>query len=660
MRFTITLALLLFVIVVATKAQTLNTEADSLKKLLDSDMPDTSNVKNYLHLARTYVYTKPDSAKFFADRALAIAQKINSPDDVVSSYIIIGLSHIVEPDYYEGLLVLTKALDISKQLLENEPTNKLYMRNQSKIFIWFGHIHYFQGKYDLALNYFFSAMGLLDEISDDHGVGTCLSNISVVYEVLGDFHKAIKYNHSSLEIAKRNNDRELLAHISNNLCVDYIRLSIYDSAYYYISNCIDINKEENNESGLQTNYSNLARIFSGRQIYDSALFYFNESMRISKKLNYAVGLIDANHLMGEVYLNKKDYDKAEKHFKKSLTLAKEAGISISVKNANDMLSDLYKETGDYKQAYEYFVAGSKIADSIFYEESDVRIADLEAKYQSEKKEEEIGFLREKTELQNAQSKTNMFIFISVIIILVLIIVLIITSYRSYKHKQLAEQRKIQQNAERKVLDAVIETEYKERKRFAEDLHDSLGVLLSTLRLYTNEIDDSNTTEERQNLIEQSNSLLDDAIANARNISNNIMPAALKNNGLEVAIRSFCDKINSSGNIKIDVQSINFKKHYKNTVEITIYRILTEMINNTLKHAEATRIDISLTEKTNKLFVTYKDNGKGFDYGSIIGSPEKGMGLDNTISRINSIGGKCTIESKKGKGFFAGIEVVVSV
>jgi len=85
-------------------------------------------------------------------------------------------------------------------------------------------------------------------------------------------------------------------------------------------------------------------------------------------------------------------------------------------------------------------------------------------------------------------------------------------------------------------------------------------------------------------------------------------------------------------------------------------MLTEMINNTLKHAEATEVNITLAENNNKLLLTYKDNGIGFNYQSMLNLPKKGMGLDNSISRINSIGGICTIESEDGKGFFAEIKV----
>jgi two-component system, NarL family, sensor kinase len=620
------------------------------------NISDTSKINHLIKIAETYNYTEPDSARYFANEALIIAQKNNLLNNVVKLYSIIGFSYIVESEYSEATTFLTKALNISKQLIEDEPDNNIYKRSISEVYLCFGQIHFYNSQYDQAINDFIKAVKLLEEIGDEHGAGSALSNISVVYEALNDFSTAIEYNRKALSIAKKNNDNELLVHISNNICVDFIRVSEYDSAYYYISTSIQFNEAKENEADLQMNYLNLARIFKEISIYDSAIFYLNKSEKISTELNYIVGLIDVNYMLGAVYLNKKDYSNAEKHLKKSIKLAKGAGISNSVMNANGKLSNLYKEIGNYKMAYEYFVAQSHISDSIFDLESKEHIANLETKYQSEKKEEEIKYLLEKTELQRVKSNTNLYIFISVIIILILVIVLIIISYRSFKLKQLAEKQKIQQKTEREILDAVIETENKERKRFAEDLHDGLGVLLSTLRLYINEIGDSTTKSDRKNIIVQSTTLIDDAITNARNISNNIMPASIKDSGLEVAIKSAADKINSSGNIVVDVKSLNFKKHYKISIAITLYRILTEMLNNTLKHGNASQIKIVLTEKSNKLLVTYTDDGNGFDYESEIRSSSKGIGLDNMISRVNSIGGKCSIQSSPGKGFSAAIDV----
>ncbi|MCF6171235.1 MAG: sensor histidine kinase [Bacteroidales bacterium] len=632
-----------------------NNETDSLKTLLNTDLRDTAFVNTALDLAWAFMYSETDSAVKYANIALQAAKANKLQLKAASAYNTLGVCYIVKADYYEALSNLSLALETGKALLEKEPGNKTFKRRVLAIYTNTGNIYYYKGEYEKSITNYLHALDLAEDIGFENGIAVNLSNVAASYKDLLNYPKALEYNYKALAIAQRTGDRFSLSQSLNNLGSVYFSTKDYDSAYSYFVKSKRINEEDGEEYELINNYVNLADVFRETQQYDSSLYYYKRSIAICEKVNSIDGLINCNYMIGQLYQKQGLLDKAAEHYDESLRLAKESGTSRFVMLANEDLAKVYQKKGDYKRAFAYFTAGSAVRDSIFNAESDARIADMEAKYKTEKKEEEIAHLREQTKLQNEKSRFNRFVFLSVIIILVLVIALIIISYRSFRQRQISDKRKAQQQAELQVLDAVIETEFKERKRFAEDLHDGLGVLLSTLRLYLNEIDDS-SGEEQKKLIGQSNNILDEAIANARNISNNMMPAALKKNGLEAAIRSFSDKINSSGNIKIEVQSANFKKHHKHSVEITLYRILTEMTNNTLKHAAATRIDISLTGKGNKLFIVYKDNGRGFDFDAVSKSGKKGMGLNNMRSRINSIGGECTIKSKPGTGFFAGIEV----
>jgi signal transduction histidine kinase len=657
MKFIKIIALLCIVINSHVFAQ--NEEIDSLATLLKSDVDDSVFVKANVRLAIIHLYSNTDTSEYFANKALNTAQKINSAINILKAYKIIGSCHVLKGDNDKALSYMGKSLGVGKEVLKNEPKNREVKIIVSGIYGTLGLIHYNMGSYDLAIKNHLESLELSEEIGFDKGISICLSNIGIVYMEMLDNEKALEYHYRALKIAKKMGELQEITQSLNNLGAVYLNMPIYDSAYYYISKCVQINLKEN-ETELIVNYENLAHIFDMTGQPDSALYYNGLAINISEKLDNMEGMVDCNHRMAEIYYNMGDYGRAEKFSKKCLDLSSKSEMQYMQLNANEQLSKIYKAKGDYKNAYAFFVESSKLKDSVFSTERDERIADMETKYQSEKKEEEIKLLHEKAKLQKEMARNNKLIFISITVTLVLILVLSIISYRSSKHKQLAEKRRLQQKAEKNVLDAIIETEYKERKRFAEDLHDGLGVMLSTLRLYINELTDKGRTDkEQQQLLEQSNIMLDDAIANARNISNNIMPGALKNNGLEIALKSYCDKINASGKIKIILKSDKLEKHYKETIEITLFRVLAEMINNTLKHSGAKQININITGTSGKISVFYTDNGNGFDYGSIQKLPKKGMGLNNIKSRINSIGGKCTIESSKGKGFQSRIEVVTS-
>ncbi len=653
-----TLSLILLGLLLHSRGFSQNNETDSLKTLLNTDLRDTAFVNTALDLAWIYMYSESDSAVKYANLALETALKAGEQLKTASAYNTLGVCYIVKAEYYEALAYLSKALEAGNRLLEQDPANTAYKRRLLAIYTNTGNIYYYKGEYEKSVTNYLQALRLAGEIGFENGVAINLSNLAASYKDLLNYEKALEYNYKALAIALRTKDDFSLSQSYNNLGSVYFSMDAFDSAYLYFLKSKSINEKNGDEYELINNYVNLADVFRETGNYDSSLYYYKHSIAICQKVNSIDGLINCNYMIGQLYQKQGAVDQSIKHYKESLHLATESGTSRFVMLASEELAKMYRQKGDYKKALAYFVAAAAVRDSIFNAESDARIADMEVKYQTQKKEEEIIRLKEQKLLQEANARTDKIILLAVIIILILVIILIVVAFRLSRQKLSSEKQRLKQEAELKVLDAVIETEYKERKRFAEDLHDGLGVLLSTLRLYINEITESSPSE-RKKLIEQSNGLLDEAIANARNISNNMMPAALKTDGLEAAVRSFCDKINSSGNITIDVQSANFKKHHNHLIEITLYRVIKELTNNTLKHAGANRIDISLTEKGNKLFVVYKDDGKGFDYEQMKESPQKGMGLDNLRNRINSIGGKCIIKSKSGEGFFAGIEVNIN-
>jgi len=206
--------------------------------------------------------------------------------------------------------------------------------------------------------------------------------------------------------------------------------------------------------------------------------------------------------------------------------------------------------------------------------------------------------------------------------------------------------------ERKVISAVLETEDKERRRYSEDLHDGLGPLLSTIKLYVNQMKSVKVTvDEEKEYLNISNELLDEAISTTRNIANNILPGSIVDNGLIAAVNTFCHHLNKAGNIKI-VFNHNFDTRLEKNTEINLYRIITELINNTIKHANANSIEVNLLLDNNLLIINYIDNGIGFDIESV----SHGLGLGNIVNRAQSLNGEYEFISSKNKGLIFNLKV----
>ena len=209
--------------------------------------------------------------------------------------------------------------------------------------------------------------------------------------------------------------------------------------------------------------------------------------------------------------------------------------------------------------------------------------------------------------------------------------------------------------EAKVLSAIMATEEKERKLFARELHDGLGPVLSSIKMAFSAIDLSAVGQKNKAIIEKTESSVDHAITTIREISNNLSPHLLERFGLKKAILTFYDSIAKTAKpqFQIITSPDNFSIPYN--IEVILYRILCELLNNTLKHASATKIELSITHSENSLILIYSDNGKGLNPSL---KTSKGNGLSNIESRVKSLDGQMEIQNALYKGFYLQINLPI--
>jgi PAS domain S-box-containing protein len=210
--------------------------------------------------------------------------------------------------------------------------------------------------------------------------------------------------------------------------------------------------------------------------------------------------------------------------------------------------------------------------------------------------------------------------------------------------------------ERQILNSVIETEEKERLHFSQELHDGIGPLLSASKMYVNWLTKPNAIQDKSEIIQDIDKLLNESIKTVREISFKLSPHILLHYGLVEALKIFIDKIIESTTLSIDLHTVNIER-FDEKVEIVVYRVLCECINNTLKHAEATTIKIDLICTKGVFKVSYYDNGCGFE-STIVPNPNHGIGLLNMQSRLKSINGKMNIISIPQQGTTIKIDIKI--
>jgi len=221
-------------------------------------------------------------------------------------------------------------------------------------------------------------------------------------------------------------------------------------------------------------------------------------------------------------------------------------------------------------------------------------------------------------------------------------------------KRVEDSRRL---TEKMFLNTIIQTEEKERKRFAKDLHDGLGPLLSSVKMSVSSLAQMKHDDATREIVENTELVINEAIKSLKEISDNLSPHILNNFGLIRALNNFTNKINITKTIRINLISDLREERFDSNVEVVLYRVVCELINNTIKHARAKKIDISLIKENDELLIEYKDDGRGFDVSKVIEQPANvGMGFSNIYSRINSIKGEINIESGQKKGTLVTIKV----
>ncbi len=244
-------------------------------------------------------------------------------------------------------------------------------------------------------------------------------------------------------------------------------------------------------------------------------------------------------------------------------------------------------------------------------------------------------------------------------ILVLMSFSVILFVAFYQRKQLElevqqqkELQEMEKQMQRKMLENSLEVQEIERRRIAKNLHDEVGAILSVTKMGFNEL--SKKLKDQPELEIQANNtrgLLEESINMVRSISKDLVPQTLENFGLVPAIEEFIGKVQQVSGLKTSFlfSGLSERERFRPNIELTLFRVMQELTNNTIKHAEAGEIIIELHFDKKNLHLTFRDNGKGFDYVSKMNDPKLGLGLRNIQSRLTVVNAGLDILSRPGAG-----------
>ncbi|MBS1664158.1 MAG: tetratricopeptide repeat protein [Bacteroidetes bacterium] len=383
---------------------------------------------------------------------------------------------------------------------------------------------------------------------------------------------------------------------------------------------------------------------------DKARADFSRSLALAERGKDHYSVIQSRLQLSRVLARQKKFAEAEKELQS--TEAEIGTEQVQRKNLLDYYTRLYEEWGKYKLALEYYGKFQVLKDSSASVENKKYLSEMATRYETEKKEAEI---KAQKALLQKKDIVNYALVASVVVILVISLLI----FRTYKQRQVLQRQRISELETEKQLTAtesVLKGEEQERIRLAQDLHDGLGGMLSGIKYSLNTVKGNLVmTPDNAQAFDRSLDMLDSSIKEMRRVAHNMMPENLVKFGLDSALRDFCGEINQTGVLQVNYQSFGLEGGgVDQTTAITIYRIVQELINNTIKHAGAKTAIVQVAKAGDHLSVTVEDDGKGFDT-AVLGQP-KGIGLNNIQNRVEFLKGKMDVRSGDGKGTSVLIEI----
>ena len=524
-----------------------------------------------------------------------------------------------------------------------------------------GTIHRIRTAYDSASYYYLMAIKLSEAIKFERGMIAPLINMGKVSTYTRDYEKSREYSLRSLDITRKDSNLRLMAIAYANLGVNEYEQSNYQAAKDHYEVALKMNLRINNLLGINNMYNNLGTVYADMGNPEKALKNYEKAYNTFKSIDYRSGMTSALINMAGILARIGQYERAIQIYDSCLLLTGESGDLVKRKETYENIYLTYIDAGNYRKATEYLSKYLALHDSIYQMEKEELITDYTMKYEKEKDQARIlslenDNLSKDLRIRNRTNQRNIYLFTGSASLMLLLFIFIYYQQKTRKDRVIANQKIKQLEEEKKLLAArsIVDGQENERKRIAKELHDGLGVLLSAAKMQFTSIKD--TRPENKPYIERANKLLEQASGDVRKISHNMMPGLLTRFGFYEAVEDLLEKVDETDGIKADCEITGQLDRLPENMEIMLYRIIQEMVNNTLKHAGATTINLKVDAGQEVLKIRYRDDGKGFDPQDK--KKSSSLGLTSIESRVNFLGGRLQLDTAPGKGTAYSLDIPV--
>lgn len=621
-------------------------ERDSLLQHLHRVGNDTNKVKLLYELSEQYDLSEVEKARDYIFQAKQLSQQLGYESGILRfhkrmMYIHAVLSHNDSAIWY------------GRQILRIATAQKdTYQMGVASFNI--GERYNYKSDYETGLRYMLEGQKMLEAGNYPPATKAAINgSIAAAYLMIKDYEKSISYGKQAETIERTLNNKVPLTGTLINLANAYTELKRYSEAEKTYAEVMQLVQSNNNSSYESMALTGMIDLANRQNKTKDIKRYSERSLQLASQLGDSSNLASSMQGLSVYYLRTGNFSKAKEWSMNALQIVEKNSYKEQKASILENLSHISFATHDYTDGYKYASEALGIRSGIFTESLAAKQADMREKYESEKREAQI--LLQKTQLRQ-KNLLNYLAFGSVAALAVILLM----GYRSNQHKQGLQQVKIAElETEKQLLatQALLQGQEDERSRLAKDLHDGLGGMLSGVKLQLGAMKGNLIlTEENGALFNNALNKLNQSISEMRRVAHNMMPEALIQLGLEQALQDYCNSIGVAGTVTITTEFYGLGQRLSATTEVTVYRIVQELVNNAVKHSEAQNLLVQVMRREQSLNITVEDNGKGFD--AVHWQEKPTAGLQNIQSRVHYLGGHMDIKSIPGKGTSVYIECTI--
>lgn len=659
---------------------------DSLKAELSGVASPSQQLKISQRLFAEYIREDYDSAHLYALRAYE--HSIASGDSIAAaaSLMNIGTACTKLGNYECAIEKYQEAIVFNRKLGHKEGEAKCHGN--------LGGMFFYSKKFEASVEHMLLAQELFLEIGDSTSYYMAFANLAPGYRALARLKLAVESYRQAIEFYERRKDPSRLASLYLGLARTYCDLNQCDRAQAFNDKALRFSRSSGSKEQLASSLFYMGENFRSLDIYDSANHYLHQALAEFTDLGNQHFITLAYRLIGVNLMDQGRLEEAVIYFRKALAVAREndnagnesavllpygltllemnqldsarffleRGYALSVPTGApsliisylDQLSLVHEKLGHFKEALQYERSGDSLRSATSSEHDLTRLEKLRADLSE--RELELARRNEQSKsdqlaIEQAKNDLQKVVIIGVILLLVLSIVSLLwlreRSRTRWKNSLLREQER--------GLRAVLAATDQVRDSVARDLHDGLGQILTALEMKLHRFfKDVRRKDQPDQNLRSASELLKDAMDETRSIAYRMKPHSLEALGLSDTIEEMLRKSIDGTKLKYEFESLGVKR-LDHQLEFNIYRICQELVNNTVKHSQASEMVVQLFQRDDKIILVVEDNGIGYDYEA---ASKTGMGLMNIKNRVESINGRLTVEAVIPSGQITKIQIPI--